>query len=222
MVNQLKLKNRWRSSSPTFKGSRCVCTRLMVFGLLTFQDFGRGWGVMIHQFISRWLQWDSLLTQIKPVPTRNSINLKETLLFLSISLAKLFFRYKSRTSGSFFKALVKKKRKWKILTATLLLWAGFFFLWREEKKGEVLEGVVTVIYIYGLCRHLGRCYPGGLCWGFQKHSPFLQLSINRHWLTLIEPHRACVMWFQPFKRVGSTLELENPWGKRNTNPQKVK
>lgn len=63
---------------------------------------------------------------------------------------------------SVISSLTEKEKK-KILPAivSLLLWAGFFPFEGEQKKsevclaGEALEGVVTVIYIYSLSRHLG-------------------------------------------------------------------
>lgn len=60
---------------------------------------------------------------------------------------------------------------------------GVFLLWTFplEKAAEVTTvwlkkpwgggvGVGTVIYIYSLPRHLGGCYPGGLCGSSLKHT----------------------------------------------------
>lgn len=83
--------------------------------------------------------------------------------------------------------------------AVLVLWA---FLLEKVSGAEAMTvwlkkpwgvGVVTVIYIYSLSRHLGGCYPGGLCGSSLKHTHlfFSTPSINTHWLTLIQPHKGC-------------------------------
>lgn len=60
----------------------------------------------------------------------------------------------------------------------------FFFPFEESKRREVKpawlkkprRGVVTVIFIYSLPRHLQGCYPGGLCWSSQKNSHLFRNS----------------------------------------------
>lgn len=82
-----------------------------------------------------------------------------------------------------------KKKKTFLASNTL----SRIFPFEERRRREVKpvwlkkpwRGVVTVIYIYSLPRHLGGCYPGGLCWSSQKLlTPFSQLwvSIDTAWL----------------------------------------
>lgn len=91
-----------------------------------------------------------------------------------------------------------------------------FSLWSEQKKRSEAawlkkpwRGVVTVIYIYSLPRHLGGCYPGGLCWSSQKHSHlFLRLtvSIDTGWL-----------WFSHIKVVSHVLlTVKTGWADAGT------
>lgn len=82
-----------------------------------------------------------------------------------------------------------------------LLWAGFFFsLWREEKKRSEACLAEEALEEGGNC-HL-YLQPSQTPRGLLSRWPLLKLfrstrtflatqSINRHWLTLIQPHRGC-------------------------------
>lgn len=68
-------------------------------------------------------------------------------------------------------AISKKEKKNLSCQQYFALALSRIFPFEERRRREVKpvwlkkpwRGVVTVIYIYSLPRHLGGCYPGGLC-----------------------------------------------------------
>lgn len=114
--------------------------------------------------------------------------------------------------------VVYSKTFWADTTVPLLT---YYFLFKGKHRSNLEayapEEEVGNCHIYSFPRHLGGCYPGGLCWNPRKHSPFSQhgVSIDTAWIWFSQ----WVMCFSLLKRVGLMLELECPQGRAHIYTQ---
>lgn len=109
--------------------------------------------------------------------------------------------------------VVYSKTFWADTTVPLLT---YYFLFKGKHwsnlEAYAPEEEVGNCHIYSFPRHLGGCYPGGLCWSPRKHSPFSQHRVSTTWIWFSQ----WVMCFSLLKRVGLMLELECPRGRAHS------